>query len=67
MRSHPSRLFITSLLFRGKSNTEIDDILAEYGLPAIPESFKFDYLDSLKEGLNKKTIKNHQPLITRLQ
>jgi len=58
MRDHPSRLFILSLVFRGKNNNQIDDILAEYGLPGIPEDFKFDYLDKLKEVIHSKTIED---------
>jgi hypothetical protein len=56
MRSHPSELFIKSLVFRGKSPSEVTDILSEYGLPGIPEEFKHDYISNIQEGLSKKTI-----------
>ena len=56
MRSHPSELFIKSLIFRGKSFSEVESVLSDYGLPGIPEEFKHDYLSKIKSQLLDKSI-----------
>ena len=62
MREHPTRLFIKSLIFRKKTANEICSILREYGLPGIPEEFKYDYLDKLTLEFDGKSIETLEPL-----
>ena len=61
MIKHPSKLFITYLVFMGKTLNETIDLLAEYGLPAIPEEFQLLYYDSIKAELENKTIASFKP------
>lgn len=48
---HPSELFIKSLLYLGKQDNEILDILKSYSLPTIPEDSVTTYLYELLESL----------------
>ena len=61
MREHPSRLFIKSLVFRGKSTGEISDILDSYSLPQLPDTMKHDYISTLANELGGKTLASMTP------
>lgn len=61
MIKHPSELFITYLVFLGKTLREVIDLLSEYGLPAIPEEHQTDLYNSIKSSLESKTINDLKP------
>ena len=50
MRHHPSELFIKSLIVNSKTDSEIESILDEYGLPPIDED-SVDYLPDLRKSM----------------
>ena len=56
MREHPSRLFIKSLLFRGKTASEVEGVLEEYGLPCLPDTMKYDYISKITGELGGNTL-----------
>jgi hypothetical protein len=51
---HPSELFIRTLVMQGKARGAIDNILAEFGLPGLPEEFADEYVNRVSRGLNPK-------------
>lgn len=50
MRRHPSELFIKSLIARAKSDSEITELLHEYGLPDLSGD-SLDYLSDLRNSM----------------
>ena len=62
MKEHPSKLFITSLVFRGKTLTEVQNTLGEYGLPLIPDEFLQSYIDKINDALEGNRISSFDVL-----
>ena len=61
MIKHPSHLFITYLVFLGKSLREVIDTLAEYGLPAIPEEHQSEMYAHVQSTLGNKKLSDFNP------
>lgn len=61
MIKHPSHLFITYLVFLGKSLREVIDTLAEYGLPAIPEEHQTGMYAHVQSTLSNKKLSDFTP------
>ena len=61
MIKHPSHLFITYLVFLGKTLREVIDTLSDYGLPAIPEEYQTEMYAGVQLELGGKKLEDYSP------
>jgi len=51
---HPSELFIKMLIMQGKTRVAVENLLAEHGLPGLPEEHADEYYNRVSRALNPR-------------